>query len=294
MVKIRGAQIAAFAAIGLAITNVASPLIYQAGTNPSTVLMLRGLATSLIIAVILALSGRLRFLRPKDEFSAAVSGFLFMLAGYVLLNALQIAPVSIVVLILYFFPLLTTIFDAIARRSLPSKLTVILMLIALFGLALALDAVKQNITLEGMALAFLAAVSASATMVWGNHKLADVDPEQITLRMFIVGFLIFAGLVWYEGSFELPPTNQGMIYLIALLICFAVSFLAMFRASQMAGAVNASMIMNLEPVFTIFLSVLILSETLTLKAAIGTIIVLAAVLASQIFSNSKAKSVDFK
>ena len=292
--KTQGVIIVVMAALALAITNVMTPLVYSAGANPSTVLMLRGLVTFLFIGTILIFRGKLSFLPMKDEINCLISGLLFLMAGFGLLNALQIAPVSIVVLILYLFPLLTTIFDAVVRRVLPSKLTVLFLLIALAGLALALDAGWANISAEGMVLAFMAAVGASSTMVWNNHKLADLDPEQITLRMFAVSFVTFGIMVWSNGSFAIPTTNLGMAYLAILLLCFAFAFFAMFRGNQMVGSVNASMMMNLEPIASIFLSVLVLSEVLTAKAVFGTALVLSAVILSQLLGKPNADSSDLE
>ena len=292
--KIQGVIILVMAALALAITNVMTPLIYDAGANPSTVLMLRGLATFVFTGGILFFRGKLTFLPMKDEINCLISGLLVIFAGFGLLNALQIAPVSIVVLILYLFPLLTTIFDALVRRVMPSKLTILLLLLALAGLALALDAGWANISVEGMLLAFLAAISVSSTMVWNNHKLANLDPEQITLRMFAASFVAFTIMVWRNDSFAIPATNQGMIYLVVLLLCFAFAFSAMYRGNQMVGSVNASMIMNLEPIASIFLSVIVLSEILTPKAVFGTALVLSAVILSQLLSKPNADSSDLE
>ena len=292
--KTQGIIIVVMAALALAVTNVMTPLVYSAGTNPSSVLMLRGLVTFLFIGAILLFRGKLSFLPMRDEINCLISGLLFIMAGFGLLNALQIAPVSIVVLILYLFPLLTTIFDAVIRRAMPTQLTILLLLIALAGLALALDAGWANISVEGMLLAFMAAVGASSTMVWNNHKLANLNPEQITLRMFAVSFVVFAIMVWRNNSFAIPNTNQGMLYLIVLLLCFAFAFFAMFRGNQMVGSVNASMMMNLEPIASIFLSVLVLSEVLTTKAIFGTVLVLSAVILSQLLSKPNANSGDLE
>ena len=290
----RGIKIAAFSALALAITNVASPLIYHAGTNPQTVLMLRGIVTFIVIAIILVYGRRLKLLPFKDELNCVISGIIFSFAGYGLLNALQIAPVSIVVLILYLFPLLTTVFDAIIIRTMPSGRAFLLLLMALTGLALALNASEHQINQKGMWLAFLAAVSASSTLVWNNHKLTNVDPEQITFRMFVVSFIVFGTMLWISGEYSIPATANGRIGLLALLICFAFAFLAMFRGSQMAGSVNAAMIMNLEPIGTIFLSVLLLGEVVGLKTAIGAAMVILAVLLSQVFGKKTFVSGDLK
>ena len=276
-----GVFLAILSAILLAVTNVATPGIYDAGSNPSTILMLRAMVTTTIIAIVLLFGRRLRLLSPRDEINCLISGVMFMFAGIGLLTAFSISPVSIVVLVLYLFPLLTTFFDAIASRRLPGKMTLILMLVALFGLGLALEAGEQVLNFYGLGLALLAAISVAATFVWNNHILGHIDPEQITFRMFSVNLVIFTLYVIFSGSFAMPADNQHLIILIFILACFAVAFMSMFRAAQMAGPVRASMIMNLEPVASIFLSVIILAESINAMQAFGAALVLAAVLISQ-------------
>ncbi len=281
-VQTRGAWYAAFAAIALAVTDIAAPNVYNAGANPATLLMLRALVTILVIGAVLLFTGRMKTLNSGDEFKCLISGILFVFAGYGLFSALEILPVSIVVLLLYLFPILTTIFDAVARRELPGIFAVVLLLLALAGLGLALDVAGTNFDGTGVYFGLLAAVSVAATFVWNNHKLEKTDPEQITFRMFCVSFVVFSGWVISADSFSLPQSTPGSIWLIVMLICFAFAFLGMFRGAQMAGSVRASMIMNLEPIVAILLAVMFLNETMKPMQILGAVLVLAAVIISQL------------
>lgn len=281
-VQARGAWYAAFAAVALAVTDIAAPNVYAAGGNPVTLLMLRALATISVIGVVLIFTGRMKSLNLADEIKCVISGLLFMFAGLGLFSALAILPVSTVVLLLYMFPILTTIFDAIARREIPSALTIALLIVALSGLALALDVTGARFDTEGVFFGLLAAVSAATTFVWNNHKLGKLDPEQITFRMFCVSFVIFSGWLIIADNFALPQSSEGSIWLAVMLACFAFAFLGMFRGAQMAGSVRASMIMNLEPVVAILLAVVFLNETMKPTQVLGAVLVLAAVLVSQL------------
>ena len=278
----RGSVLAALSALALAATNVLAPLVYSAGSNPPTVLMLRALATVVVIGAILILSGRLKMLSRRYEIHCVISGLLFMFAGFGLLNALAIAPAGMVVLVLYLFPILTTLFDAIVNRRRPSFINILLLMLALLGLYLALGGEGNGLSRQGFLLALLAAISAAATLVWNNHMLGPVDPEQITFRMFLVSLVVFGTYVLFTANFALPSTSSGMAQLIFMSACFAVAFTMMFRAVQMAGSVNAAMIMNLEPVITIILAFLILSQTLNSRQALGALLVIGAVMASQL------------
>lgn len=281
-----GALLAALAAIALAFTNVLAPLVYEAGSNPPTVLMLRALATVITLGIILTLTGRMHRLSMRDEIRCAISGTLFMFAGFGLLSALAISPPGMVVLVLYLFPILTIILDAIVNRRRVNRKTLLLLLLALFGLALVLGADANELGYKGFLLALLAAISAASTLVWNNKMLAETDPEQITFRMFIVSALVFGAWVIITNDFAIPQSTSGLYQLAFMLFCFALAFLMMFRAVQMAGSINAAMIMNLEPVGTILLSLFIFSHVLSLTQTLGALLVLSAVLFSQLSSRS--------
>ncbi len=281
-----GATLAAIAAALLAVTNIGAPSLYAAGSNPATILMLRAMVTAISIGLVLLLSGRLRLLALKDEIYCVISGLMFMVVGFGLFTALAISPVSTVILVLYLYPLLTTVFDSMVTRRLPGKMTLMLMLLALFGLGLALDVGTKDLNLVGLGMSFVAAIGVAMTLVWNSHKLAHVDSEQITFRMFCVNLAVFTIYVLYLGNFQLPAGDQSLLLLGVVLACFAFAFPAFFRAVQMAGPARAAMIMNLEPVISIVLSVVILMEAISTGQMIGAILVLMAVLISQIIERS--------
>lgn len=278
-----GVKLAAVAACTLAVTNVLTPMVYASGANTITVLFLRALTTALVVGGVLVLRGRLRYLSLKQEFYCVISGILFMFAGIGLLGSFALIPASLAVLVLYLFPILTIVIDAFVRRTVPKPVTLFLLVVALGGLAMVLEVDRDFEISLGVALAALAAFSAASTFVWNNHMLADADPEQITLRMFLVSFLFFGVWLLSKGDFVMPANSVGLLQLFTVLGAFALAFLVMFRASQMAGSVRASMIMNLEPVVTILLSVVFLSINLSGYQMIGAGLVLAAVFVSQKF-----------
>lgn len=277
-----GAGLAVLAATLLAITNIGAPSLYDSGSNPATLLMLRAFVTAISLGLILTITGRLRKLAYRDEMNCIISGLFFMFTGFGLFTALAISPVSTVILLLYVYPLITTVIESVITRRFPDIKTVLLMLLALIGLGLALDVGTTQINLFGVAMALMAAIGMASTLVWNSRKLAHVDAEQITFRMFCVNSLVFSGYVLYLGNFQMPAGGNSSLVLIMILICFAFAFPAFFRAVQMAGPVRTAMIMNLEPVVSIILSVIILMEVISLNQTFGAMLVVAAVIISQI------------
>jgi drug/metabolite transporter (DMT)-like permease len=75
----------------------------------------------------------------------------------------------------------------------------------------------------------------------------------------------------------------------AAALTFAGAFLGMFVGVRLIGASGTAMIMNLEPVLTIVLAIVLLDENLTVHQFLGAALVVAAVFAAQIGSRTDAK-----
>jgi len=73
-------------------------------------------------------------------------------------------------------------------------------------------------------------------------------------------------------------------------VCFSLAYFGMTWGVQLAGATSATMLMNLETVFTMPLAAFFLSETLDARRLTGAGLVLASVVASQILAARKAHS----
>ena len=107
----------------------------------------------------------------------------------------------------------------------------------------------------------------------------------MTFHMAVTGLVIAVLFTFGTGSFALPAgSGAGWVALVASVLCFAAAFFAMFRGVHLIGAAPTAMVMNLEPVFTILLSVVLLSEGLSGRKLLGAAAVILAVIASQILA----------
>ncbi len=75
-----------------------------------------------------------------------------------MLGAFAYMPVSLVVLIFYTFPLLTGLFASLLDRRWPRGIEIVRIVVAFFGLALALDVSLGSLHPIGLGLSVLAAL----------------------------------------------------------------------------------------------------------------------------------------
>jgi drug/metabolite transporter (DMT)-like permease len=273
-----GAALAGAAGIGFAANSTAAKLAYEGGSNPLTYLSLRSaLAAALVLTIILVLDRSTKM--PWRRRLAAIGlGAILAVYSYGLLAAIQFIPVALAVLIFYTFPLLTSIYMWISGRERPTWLSVGAILVAFFGLALALDVTSGQLNLEGVALAIMAALGITVVVVLNNRLVGTDDSRPITLHMMLSAMTLFVVITLVLGNFALPQTGLGWTGILVGTSAYAFAIVTIFIAMSYAGAVPAALSLNLEPVASMFFGFVILGQTLSALQISGAALVIAAVL----------------
>ena len=273
-----GAALAGAAGIGFAANSTAAKLAYEGGSNPLTYLSLRSaLAAALVLTIILVL-GRSTKMPWRRRLAAIGLGAILAVYSYGLLAAIQFIPVALAVLIFYTFPLLTSIYMWISGRERPTWLSVGAILVAFFGLALALDVTSGQLNLEGVALAIMAALGITVVVVLNNRLVGTDDSRPITLHMMLSAMTLFVVITLVLGNFALPQTGLGWTGILVGTSAYAFAIVTIFIAMSYAGAVPAALSLNLEPVASMFFGFVILGQTLSALQISGAALVIAAVL----------------
>ena len=273
-----GAALAGVAGIGFAANSTAAKLAYEGGSNPLTYLSLRSaLAAALVLTIILVL-GRSTKMPWRRRLAAIGLGAILAVYSYGLLAAIQFIPVALAVLIFYTFPLLTSIYMWISGRERPTWLSVGAILVAFFGLALALDVTSGQLNLEGVALAIMAALGITVVVVLNNRLVGTDDSRPITLHMMLSAMTLFVVITLVLGDFALPQTGLGWTGILVGTSAYAFAIVTIFIAMSYAGAVPAALSLNLEPVASMFFGFVILGQTLSALQISGAALVIAAVL----------------
>jgi drug/metabolite transporter (DMT)-like permease len=86
----------------------------------------------------------------------------------------------------------------------------------------------------------------------------------------------------------LPDSRQGIIALATATLCYLVAILSQFQALARLPAARAAFLLNLEPVVSILLAYLVLSETLSIMQASGVVLVLSMIIISLRFKPAAA------
>ncbi|GAB6007624.1 EamA family transporter [Dysgonomonas reticulitermitis] len=119
--------------------------------------------------------------------------------------------------------------------------------------------------------AILSAVFASLTAIFAKIGIKNVDSNLATAIRTCVILLITWGIVFASGGISgiKELTKMNWAFLILSGIATGLSWLFYFKALQLGDASKVAPIDKLSVVFTIFLSFIILRETVSWKVIVG-------------------------
>lgn len=282
--QLEGVLVTAGAALSISINSIAVPTVYAHGANPQTVVLLRYAFFIFAFLAAWSLIGRSLALAARHRRHALISGT-FAAAGSVgLLGAYAFIPVSLAIVLVYTYPILTALMLAALQRRAPGFVALVCLVLALAGVVLIIGIEEVVLDPRGLALAALGAAGFAGAIVWNALMLRAADSTLVSFYMSLSGLVVIGALVIATGSFAPPSAaTAGWLAMLISAACFSAAFVGMYRGVQLIGGTPAAMILNLEPVFTVALAAVVLGEVVGVRQLLGGALVVAAVAVSQLW-----------
>jgi drug/metabolite transporter (DMT)-like permease len=271
-----GVVVALAAAAGYAFANTSASVAYRGGSDPMTVAATRFLVPTLALVVWLRLSGVSLLLPKRDAVVAIVLGFITALYNWALLRSFSVLPFALAVLIFYLFPLIAAVIAAaFGWEKFNWKIGAAIVL-ALVGLALALDVSGGGLNAFGITLAFLAAVGLAVVIVVSSRVIGGGDARPPTLYMAAGAAVLLLIVAAGSGDFVLPQTSVGWIGFAESTTLYGFAMIAFFIAVSIIGPVRASLLSYADAVISACLGVVVLGQALTMVQVAGIALVIVA------------------
>lgn len=144
----------------------------------------------------------------------------------------------------------------------------------------------------GLLAALLTAVFTSLEKKW----ITEVDPTHMTLLQMMGAFVtmsLWVGTEYFTTGVEsFLPHGMDIVYLLILgLLCTCVAWVLAARAIRSVTAYDSLMVINLEPVYGIFMALIILGDGKELNTTfyIGAAIIIASVIIHPIWQSRYAR-----
>ena len=121
---------------------------------------------------------------------------------------------------------------------------------------------------------------AGLTAIFGKLGVEELNSNLATLIRTAIIFAMTVGIVTFRGEWQLPRSWElrPVAFLVLSGIATGFSWLLYYRALQQAPASQVAPIDKLSVAFAIVLGVVFLGEALTVKLAIGGVLIISGVL----------------
>lgn len=257
-----------------------SKLYYDEGGEPYDLLFLRFVGTgSILLAVVLVLREPLPAPRIAAVTAVGLGAGQFGVA-YALFEGFERAPIALVVLVFYVYPLLVTV-GAAALYGEPFGAPQAAMLAAgLAGVAMIVG-MPEEFSWLGVALGLAGGACVTGVILASRRLMAsgEITPLWLGALMFAgPGAALLLAVPLRAPTFD--ATDEGALWAVcAVVVSAAIPITFFYTGVKLVGASTASLLALAEPLVAVVLAYAVLDETLGPLQLVGGALIVGAVAA---------------
>lgn len=274
---------------------VFATLAYERGAEPLQLLAWRFGLAAVLLGGYLALT-RPRTLRvPASDLGrfAALAVFGYGAASLCFFFALNYADASVVAVLLYTYPAMIAVVDAVFKPGPIDPMRAFAVVLAFAGCALVVDPFSASGGTHplGVILGLGAAVGYTSFTLLSHRWMPGRSRTTLMTYMFGLTAAFVTAVALASGA-QLAPAgwdwqNWALLAAIVMVPTFA-AILLYLRALSRIGTAQASLLSTLEPLFTIALAAIVLGDRLSPLQLAGA----AAVLVAVVLSEMRARGIE--
>ena len=263
--------------------------------DPLTIVWHRLLIAVIALAIAMPLLKRsFRIESWKQLFSFLFVGVIVALHWMTFYISIELSTASLGILCLSTATIHVAWLEPIIMKRKFSWVELLLSSVVIYGIYFVsgdFDAKEYEALVYGLVSALLASVFAVF-----NAKFAETSaPSKITFYELLSGLVFLSFFLIYTGDFSsalFVMTASDFLWLLFLgVLCTSFAFLVAVELTHRLGAFLVSLTINLEPVYTILLAIVILNENENVGAKfyIGSSIIVLVVIANGLIKRSQRK-----
>ncbi|AUC25904.1 DMT family transporter [Streptococcus uberis] len=251
------------------------------------------LLTSLRLIIAGSILGLFTLIKQREKIRTLLSDkkgvkqlIFFSLAGLLMnqftyMNAIKYTNAGTATVLQYMSPVLILVAVSVVEKRLPSVAEALSIILAVLGTVIIATHGHLGslaITPKGLFWGVLSAISAALYVLlpgpivdkWGSMPV-------ISLAMLFSGILFT--LFTQPWQYDLPLTTGNGIALVGLVLVGTIIAYTLFvEGASIVGPVNGSLIAAVEPIASVFFSIILLSETFYSMDILGMLLIMVAVL----------------
>lgn len=278
----KGYLLGAVGAISYGMNPLFAVPLYGEGLDVPSVLFYRYFFATLILGVIMRLRGD-RFRISKDEIGGlCILGIMFALSSVLLFEAYNYMYVGLASTLLFVEPVFIALILWLCFHERISRWTIISIAICIGGVLFLCNPGKgAYVTTTGIGLVIFSSLAYALYMVAINKsRIRRLPGVTITFYSLLFGMIVFA--VQTDGFTLVQPVPAGWLPWTCVIgisvFPTIVSLLTVAISIQCIGSVPVAILGALEPITGVLFGVLLFGEVLTVKATVGIVLILCAVI----------------
>lgn len=274
-------------AVTFSLNHIAARVAFDHGASVVTGVVFRSGGTALAVAALL-LALRVPFAVPAPTAARAlVIGVVVAVQSYCIYAAVARLPVALALLTFNTYPVLFALMAWAAGMERPSRREFLAMVVALVGLALALDIAGTGAQAgarwdeigAGVAYATGASLSFALVLFLNARWLHGLDGRlRSLLAMASCCAAALAGAT-LTGTLALPADGAGWLGLALLTLFYGSAITALFVVQPRMRSASDVAVLNFEPVALLFLGWAILGQELAPWQIAGALVVVGSIVA---------------
>jgi len=215
------------------------------------------------IGIFLVFKKKFEKISLKQLGHLSLIGLIITLHWVTFYGAIKASNVSVAIVCFSSVALFTAILDPLSRGERPKKIELLLSLIAMFGIYYIFSV--QKLYVKGIILSLISAFLAAVFSIMNKRISNKINPGTITFYELGTGFLLLTLLLplWFNinnSGFQIPGTNDIILLLILSIACTTFAFTLSLYALQKIDTFTMNLSLNLEPLYSIILAIIIFHE----------------------------------
>ena len=270
-------------------------LAFGEGVNPQGLLVLRSVIGAAGMAAFLVARGQTLLISRRYILATALGGLSLAATAGGGMGAVAFIDVSLASVIIFTYPLFVAVVNHVRGEALVVRRDWGLLVLSLFGLALALGVSLDRLNATGVLLALLSSLGITVMVLLLSDTSRAVGAVRANLYMTMWGTLYFlllgllgpmAGLI---EPMAFPQSRWAWFLVLSAAGTFTLGYLLFFSATLIIGATRASMLSILEPIMMILFAIILVGEWLGPLQWLGMALVLGSLWVMEAFPAQRDK-----
>jgi len=263
-------------ASAFASNHLCARIAFDHGASVATAVSVRATFTALLLLVMMRLQG-VRIAIPRElRGRTLLAGVLIATQSYALYSAVAIIPPALALLVFQTSPMLYVLLTWALGKETPRWSAIPPMILALVGLALALDVRAAGNMAVGVAWAFASGLSMTVVYYLNANALKSLDGRLRTFAMTAVTAVLVVVVATAAGAQALPRDGLGWGGLALLAVFYCIAMMSLFYVlPRVPSTVTAAL--NFEPIALLVLAWPILGHTVTPVQLVGAVMTVGAI-----------------